>query len=89
MAVVHITASLDDDISMRLEQADQLLSGRHRLAGEDAAFGLADEAFDEWQIMPDLAAPEFGFDRSAGGQALGDVAERGHGGARGRDQLPV
>jgi hypothetical protein len=58
-------------------------------AGEDAALGLADEALDQGQIMPDLAAPELGFDRGAGGQALDGAPERGHGGAGGRDQAPV
>ena len=43
VTVVHVAAALDDDVGMRLEQADQLLAGRHRLAGEDPALGLADE----------------------------------------------
>jgi hypothetical protein len=44
VAAMHIAAALDDDIGMGLEQADQLVAGRHRLAGKDAALGLADEA---------------------------------------------
>ena len=30
VAVLHVAAALDDDVGMRLEQADQLLAGRHR-----------------------------------------------------------
>ena len=33
VAVLDVAAALDDDVGMRLEQADQLLAGRHRLAG--------------------------------------------------------
>ena len=43
MAIVRITDDFDDDAGRRLEQADQFLAGRHRLAGEDAALGLDDE----------------------------------------------
>ena len=39
VAVLHVAAALDDDVGVRLEQADQLLAGRHRLAGEDPALG--------------------------------------------------
>ena len=34
VAVVHVAAALDDDVGVRLEQADQLFAGRHRLADE-------------------------------------------------------
>jgi len=44
----------------RLEQANQLLAARHRLAGKNAALGLGDDALDQRQIMPDLAEPELG-----------------------------
>ena len=39
--------------------------------------------------MPDLAKPEFDFDRGAGGQTLHGVLKRANGGAGGRDQFPV
>src|SRR5713101_5143303 len=58
VAVTHVAATLDDDVGMRLEQADQLLARRHRLAGEDAALGLGNDAHDQGQIVPDLAAPD-------------------------------
>ena len=31
VAIVNVAATLDDDVRMRLEQADQLFAGRHRL----------------------------------------------------------
>jgi hypothetical protein len=49
VTVVHLAAALDDDIGVRLEQANQLLAARHRLAGEDAALGLGDDALDQGQ----------------------------------------
>jgi hypothetical protein len=63
--VVHLAAALDDNIRVRLEQANQLLAARHRLAGEDAALGLVDDALDQGQIMPRLAEPQLGVDRGA------------------------
>jgi hypothetical protein len=74
---------------VRLEQADQFLAGRHGFAGEDAALGLADEALDQGQVMVDLAAPGYGFDGGAYGQAPGGMPERGQGGTGGRDQVSV
>jgi hypothetical protein len=38
--------ALDDDVGMRLEQADQLLAGLHRLAIKDPALALGEDAFD-------------------------------------------
>ena len=45
---------------MRLEQADQLLPRRHRLAVEHPVFALGDDARDQRQVMVDLSAPAFG-----------------------------
>src|SRR5712671_3363762 len=70
VTVMHLAAALDDDIGVRLEQANQLLAARHRLAGKNAALGLGDDALDQRQIMPDLAEPELGLDRGACGQTL-------------------
>ena len=47
VAVLDVAATLDDDVGMRLEQADQLVGGWYRLAGEHAALGLADDACDQ------------------------------------------
>ena len=57
VAVLHVAAAFDDDVGMRLEQADQLLAGRHRLAGQDPALALGDDALDQRQIMADLGMP--------------------------------
>src|SRR5207253_7915387 len=73
----------------RPSQANQLLAAWHRLAGEDAALGLGDDALDQRQIMPDLAEPELGLDRGACGQRLHGALKRAHGGAGGCDQFPV
>ena len=32
VTVLNLTTALDNDVGVRLEQADQLLAGRHRLA---------------------------------------------------------
>ena len=55
VAVVHVAAALDDDIGVRLEQADQLLAGRHRLAGQHPPLGLRDDPLDQRQIVSQLA----------------------------------
>ena len=41
VAVLGVAAAFDDDIGMRLEQADQLLAGRHRLAGQHPPLALS------------------------------------------------
>lgn len=46
MAIVGITATFDDDVGVRLEQADQFLIRRHRLAGKYAALRLINDAGD-------------------------------------------
>ncbi|MND09306.1 hypothetical protein D3C83_325180 [compost metagenome] len=47
---------------MRLEQADQLFGGRHRLAVQHPAFALVEHARDQRQIVTDLGAPALGRD---------------------------
>jgi PIN domain nuclease of toxin-antitoxin system len=47
---------------VRLEQADQLFIGRHRLAVQHPAFGLVEYARDQRQIMAHLEAPALGHD---------------------------
>jgi hypothetical protein len=39
---------------MRLEQAYQLLAGRHRLAVKDAPLALGEDALNQRQIMAEL-----------------------------------
>ncbi|ESY46635.1 hypothetical protein X745_30805 [Mesorhizobium sp. LNJC374B00] len=43
MAVIDVAAAFDDDIGVGLEQADQLLAGRHRLAGQHPPLSLCDD----------------------------------------------
>jgi hypothetical protein len=40
---------------MGLEQADQLVRGRHRLAGQNPTLGLGDDLLDQGPIVADLA----------------------------------
>src|SRR5439155_15698679 len=40
VSVLHVAATLEDDVGMRLEQAYQLFAGRHRLAVKDAPLAL-------------------------------------------------
>jgi hypothetical protein len=62
MAIVSITATFDDDVGVCLEQADQFLIRRHRLAGEHAALRLIDDAGDQRQIMLGLATQRHGLE---------------------------
>ena len=62
VAIVNVTATLNDNIGMRLEYADQLFTGRHCLTTEDTTFGLIDDALDQRQILFDFAAQGHGFD---------------------------
>ena len=72
VAVVDVAAALDDDVGMGLEQADQLLAGRDRLAGQDPTLGLGDDPLDQRLIVADLGLPEL--DRQVGG--LGELRRR-------------
>src|SRR6202008_1763473 len=54
VSVLNLTTAFDDDIGVRLEQADQLLTGRHYLAVKHAASGLDNNTRDQWQVMCDF-----------------------------------
>ena len=69
VAVVNVAAALDDDVGMGLEQADQLVPGRDRLAGQDPTLGLGDDPLDQRLIVAQLGLPEL--DRQVGG--LGEL----------------
>ena len=60
MAVLNLAAAFDDDVGMRLEQADDFLVGGDRLAMEDATFGLRDDPLDQPTIVAELALPQSG-----------------------------
>jgi hypothetical protein len=68
VSVLHVAGTLDDDVGMRLEQAYQLLTGRHHLAIKDAPLALGEDALDQRQIMAELGAPALGRDPGEVGQ---------------------
>jgi hypothetical protein len=49
--VLHLTTPLDDDVGVRLEQADQLLAGRHRLAPRFREGRLLSTRRSLWSMM--------------------------------------
>jgi hypothetical protein len=89
VAVLNLTTALDDDVGVRLEQADQFLARRHRLAIEHAALGLGDEARDQRQIMVDLSTPALDGRLGALRQPGGDCLQFGLAGLGSGDQLAI
>src|SRR6516225_1691001 len=63
VTVLNVATALDDDVGVRLEQADDLLVGGHRLAMKNATFGLPDDPFDQRSIVAELGSPQRGGDR--------------------------
>src|SRR5450631_3293535 len=51
VAIVNVTATLNENIGMRLAYAAQLFTGRQCLTPEDTTFGLIDDALDQRQIL--------------------------------------
>src|SRR5947208_8616420 len=66
---------------MRLEQAYQLLTGRHRLAIKDAPLALGEDALDQRPIMAELGAPALGRDPGEVGQPFAGLGQCRLGGA--------
>ena len=64
VTVLDLAAALDDDVGVGLEQADQLVAGRDRLARQDPTFGLRDDPLDQGLIVAHLGLPEL--DRQVG-----------------------
>ena len=89
VAVLNLAAALDDDVGMRLEQADQLLAGRHRLAIEYPALGLGDDARDQRQVMVDFSTPARDGRLSGFGQFCGERLQLGPAGLGGSDQVTI
>src|SRR4051812_38679676 len=58
VTVLDIAAALDDDVGMGLEQADQLVPSRHRLAAEHPPLALREHPLDQGLIVADLGPPE-------------------------------
>ena len=59
VAVFDVATALDDNIGVGFEQADQLLVGRHRLAGQHPSLALADDALDQRPIVAEPGLPQF------------------------------
>ena len=57
VTVLHVAAALDHDVGVRLEQADQLLAGRHHQAVKDAPLALGQDALDQRLIVSDPSTP--------------------------------
>ena len=57
MTIFDVAAALDDDVGMRLEQADDLVAGRDGFAEKDATLGLPDDPLDQWAIVMQLSLP--------------------------------
>src|SRR6516165_4294332 len=51
VSVLHLTTPLDDDVGVRLEQADQFLAGRHRLAPRFREGRLLSTRRSLWAMM--------------------------------------
>ena len=57
VAILNVAGALDDDVGVRLEQADDLFGGGDSLAMKDAALGLRDDPFDQRTIVAELGLP--------------------------------
>ena len=91
VAVVHVAAALDDDVAVRLEQADQFLSRRHRFTLEDAPLGLLDNLLDQGEPRAHRGKP--GLDLDAGTRGGAHPGRGGtqiaHGRAGDGDQVSI
>ena len=71
VSVLHATATFDDDVGVRSNRRP-VLAGWDRLALEDPALALGDDARDQRQVMIDLGAPPLGRCPGDLGQPFGD-----------------
>ena len=74
---------------MRLEQAYQLLAGRHHLAVKDAPLALGEDALDQRQIVAELSAPALSRHPEEVGQPFAGLLQRRLGGPSGGNQLAI
>src|SRR5215475_169104 len=74
---------------MWLEQADQLLTGRHYLAVKHAALGLDNNARYQWQVMRHLGTPALGSDLGRLDQPCGHRLQFVSAGLGSGDQLAI
>src|SRR3954451_18721980 len=89
VTVLDVAAALDDDVSMALEQADQLVAGRHRLAAEHPPLALCNHPLDQRLIVTDLGLPEGDRWAARPSQPRRGAAQIGQGLARDLDQLAI
>jgi hypothetical protein len=89
MPVLHVANSLDDDVGVRLEQADQLLAGEHRLSAQDRPLALDKDALDQRQIVAELGTPALDRDPGEVGQPFSGLLHRRLGSVGGGDQLAI
>src|SRR5271168_606229 len=60
VAVLNLAAALDDDVGVRLEQADDLVVGGDRFATKNSTLGLGDDPLDQRTILTELGLPQRG-----------------------------
>ena len=58
VAALNLTAAFDDDVGVRLEQADDLVVGGDRLALKNSTFDLRDDPLDQRTIVTELGVPQ-------------------------------
>jgi hypothetical protein len=51
VAIFNLAAAFDDDVGVRLEQADDLFCGGDRLAVKNTPLGLRDDPVDQRAIV--------------------------------------
>src|SRR5947208_14209674 len=74
---------------MRLEQAYQLLAGRHRLAVKDPPLALGEDALDQRQVVAELSAPACSRAPGEVGQPVAGLLQRHLGGPSSGNQLAI
>ena len=58
VTVLNLAPAFDDDVGVRLEQADDLFIGRDRLAMKNATLSLCDDPLDQRTIAVELGLPQ-------------------------------
>ena len=57
VAIFDFAAAFDDDVGVRLEQADDLFVGGDRFATKNSTLGLGDDPLDQRTIAAELGLP--------------------------------
>src|SRR5271169_1565269 len=56
--IFNLAAAFDDDVGVRLEQADNLFVGGDRFATKNSTLGLRDDPLDQRAIVAELGLPQ-------------------------------